>query len=138
MNPRPVQQLRPPITVAALGPKMMRHAVCHADIWNSLSFQPTFPEQLAETRARIATLDRICAELDRDPATLQRSYLLFDSQARHHGGAFAYYQSPEAFLRWVEPLLALGITDIGLYYPFLPEQEEMFEFIATEVLPRWR
>ena len=50
MNPRPIQQPRPPIMVAALGPKMMRHAVRHADSWNSLSFQPSFPEQLAETR----------------------------------------------------------------------------------------
>src|SRR6476469_2713108 len=62
MNPRPVQQPRPPVMVAALGPKMMRHAVRHADIWNSLSFQQSFDQQLAETRERITVIDRLCAE----------------------------------------------------------------------------
>lgn len=138
MNPRPIQQPRPPIMVAALGPKMMRQTIRHADVWNSLSFQPTFPEQLAETRERIATIDRLCAELGRDPATLARSYTMFDTTARHNGGAIAYYQSPEAFLAQVEPLLALGITDLGLYYPFLPQQLDVFEQIATEVLPSLR
>ncbi len=136
MNPRPIQHPRPPIMVAALGPKMMRHTVRHADIWNSLSFQPSFPEQLAETRKRCATIDRICAELGRDPSTLQRSYTMFDTTARHNGGAIAYYQSPAAFLAQAEPLLALGITDLGLYYPFLPQQLDTFEHIATELLPR--
>jgi alkanesulfonate monooxygenase SsuD/methylene tetrahydromethanopterin reductase-like flavin-dependent oxidoreductase (luciferase family) len=135
MNPRPIQQPRPPIMVAALGPKMMRHAVRHADSWNSLSFLPSFPEQLAETHARIATINRICAELGRDPTSLQRSYTMFDTTARHNGGAIAYYQSPDAFLAQIEPLLAVGITDLGLYYPFLPNQLEVFERIVTEVVP---
>ena len=33
-----------------------------------------------------------------DPATLQRSYTMFDPTARHHGGALSYYHSPDAFL----------------------------------------
>jgi alkanesulfonate monooxygenase SsuD/methylene tetrahydromethanopterin reductase-like flavin-dependent oxidoreductase (luciferase family) len=138
MNPRPIQQPRPPIMVAALGPKMMRHTIRHADIWNSLSFQPSFAEQLAETRDRILSIDRLCAALGRDPATLQRSYLMFDTTARHNGGAIAYYQSPDAFLAQAEPLLALGITDLGLYYPFLPDQLDIFERIAREILPTLR
>ena len=63
---------------------------------------------------------------------------MFDTTARHNGGAIAYYQSPDAFLAQAEPLLALGITDLGLYYPFLPEQLDTFEHIATEVLPKLR
>lgn len=138
MNPRPIQSPRPPVMVAALGPKMMRHAVRHADIWNSLSFQPSFPDQLAETRERNQTIDRICAELDRDPATVQRSYTMFDPTARANGGALSAYQSAEAFLSQVEPLIDLGFTDIGLYYPFIPEQVDVFAQVATEVLPALR
>ena len=52
MNPRPVQSPRPPIMIAAMGQKMLGHAVAHADIWNSLSFQADFASQLTETRAR--------------------------------------------------------------------------------------
>jgi hypothetical protein len=115
---------------------MMRHAVRHADIWNSLSFRQSFDAQLAETRERYATIERLCAELDRDPATLQRSYTMFDPHARHNGAALSYYQSSEAFLAQVESLLDLGITDLGLYYPFLPEQEDTFTRIASELLPQ--
>jgi len=36
VQPRPLQVPRPPITVAALGPVMMRHAARRADTWNSM------------------------------------------------------------------------------------------------------
>src|SRR3954469_11129737 len=39
-----VQAPRPPILVAAMGRRMMRHAACYADIWNSLSFPTSFDE----------------------------------------------------------------------------------------------
>ena len=73
------------ILVAALGPRMMRHAARYADIWNSLSFLPSFDEQLAETRARCEAIDAECAAIGRDPATLRRSYTMFDAQARSTG-----------------------------------------------------
>jgi hypothetical protein len=38
MSPGPVQRPRPPLTVAANSPRMLRHAVAHADTWNTLSF----------------------------------------------------------------------------------------------------
>lgn len=138
MNPRPVQTPRPPITIAALGPRMLRLAARHADCWNSLSFLPTFAEQLAETAERCRIIDAECAALGRDPGTLRRSYTLFDGQARHHGGAMGYYASPEAFLDQVSRLIALGISDIGLYYPLDPAQLPTFERIATDVLPDLR
>ena len=48
MNPGSVQQPRLPIMVAALGPKMMRHAARHADIWNTMSFAADLEEQFGE------------------------------------------------------------------------------------------
>jgi len=93
MNPRPLQSPRPPLLVAALGPRMMLLTARYADIWNSLSFQPSFAEQLAETRARGAAIDTACAAIGRDPSTLRRSYTMFDPQARAKGGAIAYYES---------------------------------------------
>src|SRR5215213_7549621 len=75
---RPFQTPRPPILVAALGPRMMRHAARFADIWNSLSFLPSFAEQLAETRVRCEMIDAECAALGREPSTLRRSYTMFD------------------------------------------------------------
>jgi alkanesulfonate monooxygenase SsuD/methylene tetrahydromethanopterin reductase-like flavin-dependent oxidoreductase (luciferase family) len=136
--PRPAQSPRPPLLIAALGPRMLRLAARHADIWNSLSFLPTFPEQLAATRARIERVDSECAAIGRDPTTLRRSYTLFDAQARARGGAMDYYASAERLVERVEQLVALGISDIGLYYPLDQAQCEPFERIASDTLPHLR
>jgi alkanesulfonate monooxygenase SsuD/methylene tetrahydromethanopterin reductase-like flavin-dependent oxidoreductase (luciferase family) len=132
---RPVQLPRPPILVAALGRRMMRHAARYGDIWNSLSFLPSFDEQLAETSERCATIDAECEAIGREPSTLRRSYTMFDAQARSRGGAINYYESSELFIDQVSRLADLGISDIGLYYPLDPAQLDAFEAITSEVLP---
>lgn len=138
MQPRPRQAPRPPLLVAALGPRMLALAARHADIWNSLSFQADFADQLAETRARCAAMDNACAAIGRDPDTLRRSYTMFDAQARPRGGAMSYYESLEAFTTQASQIADLGIRDIGLYYPADPTQHATFRRIATEVLPHLR
>ena len=136
MNPRPVQSPRPPIMLAAMGPVMLKRAARYADTWNSLSFLETFDAQLAETRERADRIDEHCATIGRDPATLTRSYTMFDATGRKRGGMIAYYESEDAFADMVGRVLELGITEIGLYWPTLPEQRPMFEQIATDVIPR--
>jgi alkanesulfonate monooxygenase SsuD/methylene tetrahydromethanopterin reductase-like flavin-dependent oxidoreductase (luciferase family) len=138
MNPRPVQQPRPRIAVAALGGRMMRIAAQFGDTWDSMSFLLTFEEQLAETRARCGAIDRLCETLGRDPATLGRSYLMFDAGARPRGGAIGYYESADRFEDEVSRLVALGISDIGMYYPLDASQLSTFERIALDVLPDLR
>jgi alkanesulfonate monooxygenase SsuD/methylene tetrahydromethanopterin reductase-like flavin-dependent oxidoreductase (luciferase family) len=135
MNPRPVQQPRPPITIAALGPVMLKYAARYADTWNSLSFLKDFQEQLDETRGRIQLIDAACAAIGRDPASLRRSYLMFDAGARAGGGLINYYASEDAFADVVQRVLALGISEIGLYYPTRNEQRPVFERIARDVIP---
>ncbi len=135
---RPVQAPRPPLLVAALGRHMMRHAARYADIWNSLSFLPSFEEQLAETRARCEAIDAECDAIGREAATLRRSYTMFDTQARSRGGAIANYELRERFIDEVSRLAELGISDVGLYYPLDPAQLDAFETIATEALPGLR
>lgn len=135
MNPGSLQQPRLPIMVAALGPQMMRYAVQYADIWNSLSFAADFNEQLGELSDRCMTVDELCAELGREPATLRRSYTMFDPAARASGGAICYYESDDVFVDMVEQVVALGIDEVSLYYPAVPAQLPAFERIATEVLP---
>ena len=135
LRPRPVQSPRPPILIAAMGRIMLGHAARHADIWNSLSFAKTFEAQLEETRRRIAAIDAHCAAIGRDPATLRRSYLMFDPSARASGGMITYYESEETFQRMAQQIIALGISDVGLYYPMVEQQVPMFERIARNVLP---
>ncbi len=138
LRPRPVQSPRPPLIVAAMGPRMLGHAARHADIWNSISFAKTFEAQLEETRQRIAAIDRSCASIGRDPTTLRRSYLMFDPTARASGGRIKYYESEETCRGMVEQVLALGITEVAFYYPMLEEQAPMLEHIARNVLPLLR
>ena len=73
---------------------------------------------------------------DRDPATLTRSYTMFDATGRKRGGGIAYYESEDAFTDMVGRVLELGVTEIGLYWPTRPEQRPMFERIATGVIPK--
>ena len=138
MSPLPIQKPRPPIMVAAMAPKMLRTTAQHADIWNSMSFADNFETQLEETRQRAARMDQLCAEFERDPQSLTRSYHMYDPTSRKSGGAIAYYESPAAFEDMVNRVLELGMSDIGLYYPSLPEQEATFERIATETIPKMK
>lgn len=136
INPRPLQKPRPPITIAAMGPVMLKKTARYADIWNSLSFAHTFEEQLEETRGRITAIDEACAEIGRDPASLRRSYLMFDAEARPKGGFVKYYDSEDTFADMVRRVTALGVSEIGIYYPMLEEQLPNFESIARNVIPQ--
>jgi alkanesulfonate monooxygenase SsuD/methylene tetrahydromethanopterin reductase-like flavin-dependent oxidoreductase (luciferase family) len=138
MDPRPVQSPRPPITIGALGPVMMRHAARLADTWSSLSFLGTFDAQVDETRGRVAAMDAICADVGRDPATLARSYTMYDAHARPRGGIYDCYESVGRFEEMAGRVLELGMGEIVLYYPPDDSQLATFERIATDVLPRLR
>jgi len=135
MNPRPVQQPRPPIIVAALGRVMLRHAARYADNWNSLSFADSFEKQRAETAERIARVDEACVAIGRDPSSLRRSYLMFDPASRATGGRIAYYESENLFVDMVGRLTELGISELGLYFPLVAAQRPIFERIARDVIP---
>jgi alkanesulfonate monooxygenase SsuD/methylene tetrahydromethanopterin reductase-like flavin-dependent oxidoreductase (luciferase family) len=69
-NPKPVQRPGPPIVIGGQGAKTLRVIAEHADVWN-------FPGGDVEAAvARGAVLDRICAEIGRDPASITRSLVL--------------------------------------------------------------
>ena len=138
MNPRPLQRPRPPIVIAALAPVMLRHAARYADNWNSLSFAATFAKQLAETAERIARIDVACAAIGRDPSSLRRSYLMFDPASRAAGGRITYYESADLFADMAGRITALGISEVGLYFPLVAAQRPMFEKIARDVIPRMK
>jgi alkanesulfonate monooxygenase SsuD/methylene tetrahydromethanopterin reductase-like flavin-dependent oxidoreductase (luciferase family) len=138
MNPRPLQKPRPPITVAALGPRMLGYAATFADTWNTMSFAATFDEQLAETGDRVERIHELCRARGRDPSSLRLSFNMFDPTARSSGGRIEYYESADVFAERARRLMELGFTEIGVYYPVLEEQMPVFERIAREVLPELR
>jgi alkanesulfonate monooxygenase SsuD/methylene tetrahydromethanopterin reductase-like flavin-dependent oxidoreductase (luciferase family) len=61
----------PPIMIGAKGPRMMRLAARHADIWDAdLAPDCADPTSL---RPAVAAIDAACRDVGRDPATLQKT-----------------------------------------------------------------
>ena len=138
MDPGPVQQPRPPLTLAAGGPVTMKFAARHADSWNQIPSNSGGGERLATTaacldaaRSRNARMDDFCAAVGRDPETLRRSILV--------GGGVtpdAPWSSPEAFRDFVGHYMEAGVNEFIFYYPSRVEQADgHYERIAREVIP---
>jgi alkanesulfonate monooxygenase SsuD/methylene tetrahydromethanopterin reductase-like flavin-dependent oxidoreductase (luciferase family) len=69
-NPKPVQRPHPPIMIGGRSGKLLRVVAEHADLWNIPG------GDLDDAKARSALLDRCCAEIGRDPASIARSTIL--------------------------------------------------------------
>ena len=133
-RPGPVQRPRPPLTLGAHGPRMLRIAARYADRWNSYGTV----EQIRERNAR---LDEACAEIGRDPSEIIRSF--FAMAPRPMPGppgsrlAVDPWTSPEAFEEIYAAYQAVGIDEFLVDGP-QDHQWEVVERIAAEVLPRLR
>jgi alkanesulfonate monooxygenase SsuD/methylene tetrahydromethanopterin reductase-like flavin-dependent oxidoreductase (luciferase family) len=138
MNPRPIKKPRPPITIAAMGPKMLKVTAQFADTWNSMSFEEEFEDQLADTKSRVSQMAQNCKAIGRDPETLRHSYHMYDVKSRATGGFINYYESEDVFINMVKKYTALGMSEFNLYYPMQEEQLPMFEHIAKNVFPQLR
>jgi alkanesulfonate monooxygenase SsuD/methylene tetrahydromethanopterin reductase-like flavin-dependent oxidoreductase (luciferase family) len=119
--PPPVQRPRPPLVVAAHGDRALRVAARYADGWNTLGGQP-FPaglepaqrlspaEAVSRTRLLGERLDDICAQLGRDPGTIQRSVLALCPNPDP-------FASLDAFDEYVGGYEAIGIGELVFYWP---------------------
>jgi len=125
LRPRPLQQPRPPLTLGAHGPRMLKIVAKYADRWNS--FGTT--DEIAE---RVARLDEACAAIGRDPDTIIRSLYGWTLKL----GADPW-ESPAAFQDIVGRYRAVGISEFLMEAPH-EEQFGTMERIATEVLPALR
>ena len=63
---------------------------------------------------------------------------MFDPNARASGGRLVYYDSPERFVDMAGRLFDAGFDEIGVYYPALESQLDVFESVATDVIPTLR
>ncbi|HEY2267013.1 MAG TPA: LLM class flavin-dependent oxidoreductase [Streptosporangiaceae bacterium] len=69
-NPKPVQRPHPPIVIGGRAAATLRVVAEHADVWNIPG------GDIEDVIARSALLDRLCAEIGRDPASITRSIYL--------------------------------------------------------------
>jgi alkanesulfonate monooxygenase SsuD/methylene tetrahydromethanopterin reductase-like flavin-dependent oxidoreductase (luciferase family) len=134
--PQPLQAPRPPITVAAHGPRMLRLAARYADGWSSWggSGVETEADFYRLTAERAARFDDLCVELDRDPRAIRHSIVCYPP--------LTPWESPEYFLDMVGRFQALGIDEFVLYLPEnwrpKPSEWEVFELVATTHMPTLR
>ena len=66
-NPKPVQRPHPPFVIGGRSARTLRVVAEHADVWNMPG------GDIDEAVQRGALLDRYCAEIGRDPASVTRS-----------------------------------------------------------------
>ena len=143
MNPGPIQQPRPPLTLAAAGPSTLKVAACCADTWNSFGkFNATPDEGLSLTRERGQMLDEYCAQIGRDPQTIRRSFLSGVTADKP-------FASRQAFHDFVGRYQEIGISEFIFYW--LPEEghpvmvekglngvcitsRDVLEWVATEAI----
>ncbi len=130
LDPRPLQQPRIPLLIAAHRPRMLRLAARYADQWDTF---PTIPGASTDGVAlsiaeQSALLDAACRELGRNPDTIRRSTWAEWADVLVTTGAF------EAF---VESHRRLGFTDFTVVLP-PPGRRNVLEAVARDVIPRLR
>jgi alkanesulfonate monooxygenase SsuD/methylene tetrahydromethanopterin reductase-like flavin-dependent oxidoreductase (luciferase family) len=129
VRPAPVQQPRPPLTLGAHRPRMLRICAEYADSWNSFG-------TVEEMRERNLILDEHCAAIGRDPREVRRSFYGWASQMRDQGLPDPW-ESTGAFEDVVGRYLAVGIDEFVIDQP-RPEQFGVLEQVGSEVVPRLR
>ncbi|HEX4361832.1 MAG TPA: LLM class flavin-dependent oxidoreductase [Pseudonocardia sp.] len=120
-TPGPIQP-RIPLVIAANGAKALTVAAEHGDAWVTFPGAATEDEFGAATVRRAGTLDRLCREHDRDPATLRRILLAY--------GAITPWSSADGFARMVDRYRALGFDEIVCYAP-KPEDRTVFDKVVA-------
>lgn len=124
-RPAPVQKPRPPLTLGAHGPKMLRIVAEYADRWNSHG-------SVAEMRQRNAILDDHCAAIGRDPKSIIRSLYGWSTLLPADP-----WQSVDAFHEVIGSYREAGIHEFIIDAPG-DDQSDVFEQIAAEVIPLLR
>ncbi len=115
-NPKPVQQPHPPILIAGRTARVLRVVAEHADVWNIAGYS------IEEAKARSDLLDRYCAEIGRDPASIARS-----TSVRID------YEDPEGTRNTVDQALAAGFTHVVLSLG-APYPDQVAHWVAEQIV----
>jgi alkanesulfonate monooxygenase SsuD/methylene tetrahydromethanopterin reductase-like flavin-dependent oxidoreductase (luciferase family) len=115
-NPKPIQQPHPPIMIAGRTTATLRVVAQHADLWNIAG------GDIGDCARRSALLDRCCAEIGRDPASIIRSVHLRVS-----------YDQPSTTRASIAAAVDAGFRHIvlGLVAPF---PQDIAHWIAGELV----
>jgi alkanesulfonate monooxygenase SsuD/methylene tetrahydromethanopterin reductase-like flavin-dependent oxidoreductase (luciferase family) len=133
--PLPVQRPRPPLTIAAHGPRMLRIAARVADGWSSWGGYDveTVEDFYRVTSERCERFDDLASAVGRDPRRIRHSVVCFPP--------LTPWESVDYFTDMVGRFVAMGVDELVLYWPGTWRDEpemEIFHEVAATVLPRLR
>jgi alkanesulfonate monooxygenase SsuD/methylene tetrahydromethanopterin reductase-like flavin-dependent oxidoreductase (luciferase family) len=117
-SPKPVQRPHPPILIGGRSAATLRVVAEHADLWNIPG------GDIEDVISRSALLDRYCAEIGRDPASVTRSIHLSVSYGR-----------PEATRGAIGEAIDAGFHHIVLGLP-APYPAEVAHWVADELISK--
>jgi F420-dependent oxidoreductase-like protein len=129
VRPAPLQKPRPPLTLGAHRPRMLRICAEYADSWNSFG-------TVEEMRVRNELLDEQCDAVGRDPREIRRSFYGWASQMKEQGLPDPW-QSTAAFEDVVGRYVAVGIDEFVIDQP-RPDQFDVLDQVVSDALPRLR
>jgi alkanesulfonate monooxygenase SsuD/methylene tetrahydromethanopterin reductase-like flavin-dependent oxidoreductase (luciferase family) len=115
-NPKPVQRPHPPITIGGRSAATLRVVAEHADVWNVPG------GAIEEAVRRGALLERFCAEIGRDPASITRSIPLPVS-----------YDKPGTTRNAIDQAVAAGFQHIVLSLP-APYPANVARWVVDEII----
>lgn len=129
-EPKPLQQPHPPILIGTAGPRGLRIAAEHADMW-------IWPGDVDGFRAANAALDEACAAIGRDPAEITRAV-----QVVFAAPGVALPPTTGGVVRRLDAAAArdrlLAFADAGARHlvlaPILPDVDRPARLIADEVV----
>jgi alkanesulfonate monooxygenase SsuD/methylene tetrahydromethanopterin reductase-like flavin-dependent oxidoreductase (luciferase family) len=117
-NPKPEQRPGPPILMGGQATATLRVVAEHADVWN-------FPGgDITAATGRGKVLDRLCAEIGRDPASITRSLVLPVS-----------YEDPGSTRDSIARALNAGFGHLVLSLP-APYPDHAARWVAEELIDR--
>ena len=129
VRPACVQKPRPPLTLAAHKPRMLKVCAEFADTWNSLGTAD-------ELRERNEILDQHCADIGRDPKEIRRSFYGW-SALMPEQGLTDPWTSVDAFEDMIGLYREAGITEFLIDQP-QADQFAVLEQVAADVMPKMR
>ena len=133
--PLPVQQPRPPVTIAAHGPRMLRIAAEHGDGWRSWGgYNVAAEDDFYAVTADRAAASTTCALPPAGSASIRHSLVCFPP--------LTPWRSAEYFQDMVGRFREIGIDEFVLYWPqtwaAAPREDAVFEEVTATVMPRLR
>jgi alkanesulfonate monooxygenase SsuD/methylene tetrahydromethanopterin reductase-like flavin-dependent oxidoreductase (luciferase family) len=117
-NPKPVQRPHPPVVIGGRSTATLRVVAEHADVWNIPG------GDIDDAAQRSALLDRFCAEVGRDPASITRSIFLPVS-----------YDHPDNTRDAVAEATGAGFRHIVLGLP-APYPENVAGWVTSEIISK--